>query len=115
MTRVFLSQKMMLNVCSKKQIKTEENIPYRFIVNASSNKDGIVLDCFCGSGTTLVAAQELNRKWIGIDQSEQAIKTVKKKMENLPNDLFSNNDYEFSVGNKKSLIMENFRHLTSAL
>ena len=37
-----------------------------------------MLDCFCGSGTALVAAQELNRNWIGIDKSEHAIKVTKK-------------------------------------
>src|SRR5204863_3820542 len=39
------------------------------ILEASSNKGDIVLDPFCGCGTTLVAAQKLNRKWLGIDIS----------------------------------------------
>lgn len=30
----------------------------------------IILDCFCGTGTTLVAAQQLNRRWIGCDRSK---------------------------------------------
>ncbi len=37
------------------------------IIQASSNKGDIVLDPFCGCGTTVVAAQELEREWIGID------------------------------------------------
>jgi len=54
-----------------------------------------VLDCFCGSGTTLVAAQELNRNWIGIDKSEPAIKVVQKKLNNMPSSLFVKVEYEF--------------------
>jgi adenine-specific DNA-methyltransferase len=38
------------------------------------------LDCFCGSGTTLKAAQELGRTWIGIDKSKEAINVSLKKL-----------------------------------
>lgn len=51
-----------------------------FIIRTSSNKNSIVLDCFCGSGTTLAAAEREGRKWIGIDQSQEALKVVKKKL-----------------------------------
>ena len=66
------------------------------IVCASSNPSSIVLDCFCGSGTTLVASEKLGRKWIGIDQSDEAIKISELKLSK-NNDLFSNNfkKYEF--------------------
>ena len=43
------------------------------IIAASSNEGDVVLDPCCGSGTTLVAAQNLGRSWIGIDLSELAI------------------------------------------
>jgi DNA modification methylase len=53
------------------------------IVRTSSNPGSLVLDCFCGSGTTLVAAQQNNRRWIGIDQSDLAIAAAKNKIEAL--------------------------------
>jgi len=74
---------------------TEKNLELlKFIINASSNEGDLVLDCFCGSGTTLLAAQELNRKWIGIDQSDQAIKIVKKRLGSIPASLFLKVEFE---------------------
>jgi adenine-specific DNA-methyltransferase len=58
------------------------------IIKTSSNKDSIVLDCFCGSGTTLKAAQFNNRQWIGIDQSELAIHITKEKINEIKQDIF---------------------------
>lgn len=52
------------------------------IVRQSSNKDSIVLDCFCGSGSTLHAAQKFNRNFIGADQSQVAIDVATKKLNN---------------------------------
>ena len=66
------------------------------IIRTSSNPESIVLDCFCGSGTTLKSAHLLNRKWIGIDQSEHAIKAIIKKLETIKGDLFIfKPEYEF--------------------
>lgn len=42
------------------------------IIKASSNKDDLVFDSFCGCATTLVAADRLRRKWVGCDVSEKA-------------------------------------------
>lgn len=42
------------------------------IIEASSNEEDIIMDCFLGSGTTISVAEELNRKWIGIDNSKLA-------------------------------------------
>ena len=46
------------------------------IIEASSNPGDTILDCFSGSGTTLAVADLLNRHWIGIDNSHEAIKTT---------------------------------------
>lgn len=49
------------------------------IIEASSNPNDLVLDCFSGSGTTLSSAAELKRDWIGIDNSSEAIRTTLKR------------------------------------
>jgi len=49
------------------------------IVEASSNPGDIVMDCYCGSGTTLAVASELGRRWIGVDKSKEAIRTTLKR------------------------------------
>ncbi|MHB8279340.1 MAG: DNA methyltransferase [Candidatus Humimicrobiaceae bacterium] len=51
------------------------------IVKASSNKEDLILDPFCGCGTTIAVAQRLNRKWIGIDVSPAACKLMKNRVE----------------------------------
>lgn len=50
------------------------------IVKASSNPKDIVLDAFCGCGTALVAAQNLDRQWIGIDISPTACRVMAKRL-----------------------------------
>lgn len=50
------------------------------IIEASSNKDDVVLDAFCGCGTTLVAAQKLGRKWVGIDISPTACRVMSQRL-----------------------------------
>lgn len=56
---------------------TEKN-PYLLerIIKASSNVGDIVMDCFSGSGTTLDLAEQFGRKWIGIDNSSEAIRNI---------------------------------------
>jgi adenine-specific DNA-methyltransferase len=49
------------------------------IIQASSNPNDLVLDCFVGSGTTLSVASEMERNWIGIDNSKEAILTTLKR------------------------------------
>ncbi|MBM3327309.1 MAG: hypothetical protein FJY65_10140 [Calditrichaeota bacterium] len=49
-------------------------------VKAASKEGDIVLDCFCGCGTTLAVAQKLNRRWIGVDISYTAVELVKERL-----------------------------------
>jgi len=51
------------------------------IIQASSNEGDVVLDPFCGCGTTIAAAQKLGRSWIGIDITHMAITLMKKRIE----------------------------------
>ena len=50
------------------------------IINASSNEGDVVLDPFCGCGTTVHAAQKLDRQWIGIDVTHLAISLIQKRL-----------------------------------
>lgn len=50
------------------------------IVQLASNADDVVLDPFCGSGTTLVAAHSLGRRWIGIDINPQAVEIARARL-----------------------------------
>ncbi|WP_298147671.1 site-specific DNA-methyltransferase [uncultured Acinetobacter sp.] len=50
------------------------------IVGLVTDKGDVVLDPFCGSGTTLVAAQSLQRQYIGIDVSEEAVLLTEKRL-----------------------------------
>ncbi len=52
------------------------------IIKASSNKEDIVLDPFCGCATTCVAAERHQRHWIGIDISPKAVDLVRVRLEN---------------------------------
>lgn len=51
------------------------------LVSATTNPGDLVLDCYCGSGTTLEAAAVLGRSFIGIDASEAAIKATVKRLQ----------------------------------
>ena len=60
---------------------TEKNLDLlRLIVSASSGPGDLVLDCFCGSGTTVVAAEELGRNWIAVDNAGLAIATTLRRL-----------------------------------
>jgi DNA modification methylase len=50
------------------------------IVTSASNEEQLVLDPFCGSGTTLLACERLKRRWVGIDASEPAIRITQARL-----------------------------------
>lgn len=51
------------------------------IIRASSNPGDVVLDAYCGCGTTVAVAQRLGRQWIGIDITYQSISLILKRLE----------------------------------
>lgn len=53
------------------------------IIEIASDKGDLVLDPFCGSGTTCVAAKLLNRRFIGIDISDDAVKLAHRRLEEM--------------------------------
>jgi len=53
------------------------------IIKASSKEGDIILDPFCGCGTTIAVAQKLNRRWIGIDVTHLAVSLMKYRLENM--------------------------------
>jgi adenine-specific DNA-methyltransferase len=55
------------------------------IIRASSNEVDIVLDCFCGSGTTAAVAEKLGRSWIACDLGRFAIHTTRKRLLSIDN------------------------------
>lgn len=78
---------------------TEKNLELlKLLVSTSSHENSVVLDCFCGSGTTLKAAQDLGRAWIGIDQSDMAIKIATRRLSCGQRTLHSKkHDFEYLV------------------
>ena len=51
------------------------------IIRTSSNEGDVVLDAYCGCGTTVAVAQRLNRRWIGMDITFQSISLMLKRLE----------------------------------
>ncbi|WXG44707.1 MAG: site-specific DNA-methyltransferase [Promethearchaeati archaeon SRVP18_Atabeyarchaeia-1] len=62
---------------------TEKNLDMlKLIIGTSSNPGDIVLDAYCGSGSSILAAEELGRRWIGIDNSSPSIVTATRRLLN---------------------------------
>jgi DNA modification methylase len=51
------------------------------IIKVSSNEGDIILDIYCGCGTTIAVAEHLKRKWIGVDITYQSISLILKRLE----------------------------------
>ena len=74
------------------------------ILNASSNEGDIVLDPFCGCGTTVAAAEKLGRKWLGIDITILAINLIEKRIkEHFPDARFEIEGIPNSVASAKKM------------
>ncbi|MCL2039993.1 MAG: site-specific DNA-methyltransferase [Bacteroidetes bacterium] len=67
-------------------------LPARIITSILNDTDGIVLDPYCGSGTTIVAAKLLGKKYIGIDISEEYIDFAEQRLENCNTELIKLNE-----------------------
>jgi len=55
------------------------------VINSSSNEGDLILDCFCGSGTTAAVAERLGRRWITCDLGRFAIHTARKRFLGIDN------------------------------
>ncbi len=71
------------------------------IILTSSNEGDVVLDPFCGCGTAVVAAQKLNRRWMGIDITHLAIALQKYRLQD-SFELIANKDYQI-IGEPKDV------------
>ena len=84
------------------------------IIEASSNKNSIVLDCFVGSGTTAAVAEKLGRRWIAADLNKGAIQTTMKRIRNCPDEPrgiahYRVNNYDFQTEHElKEIIVSKY-------
>jgi len=84
------------------------------IIELVTDEGDTVLDPFCGSGTTLVASKLLKRKYIGLDQSKEAIELSKKRLENpikTESDLLKNGKESYINQDPKILEILNRLHI----
>lgn len=81
---------------------TEKNMGFiELIMKTSSDVGSLVMDPFCGSGTTLQVASSLSRKWIGIDKSDLAISVTRSRFPN--GDSLFGQSYDYIDNNPESL------------
>jgi len=74
----------LINATSKERLGYPTQKPESLlerIIEASSNENDIVLDAFCGCGTTLSIAQKNKRRWIGLDISPTSCRVIAKRLE----------------------------------
>ncbi|TJU72549.1 MAG: site-specific DNA-methyltransferase [Mesorhizobium sp.] len=55
------------------------------IIRASTNEDAVILDPFCGCGTTVEAAERLGRNWLGIDVTHYAVTLIERRLSKIEN------------------------------
>ncbi len=54
-----------------------------YLIRTYTNEGDLVLDCFAGSGTTLVASKMLNRRYIGVEKDEKYFKLAEQRLNNV--------------------------------
>jgi site-specific DNA-methyltransferase (adenine-specific) len=84
-----------INSMSKERTGFQTQKPMKLlerIIVASSNEGDIIFDPFCGCGTTIMAAQKLKRKWIGIDITHLAISLIRSRLKEVH--VIANKDYK---------------------
>ena len=95
-----------LNSQSKERIGWPTQKPLKLlqrIVKMTTKENDLVADFFCGCGTSIDAAQSLNRKWIGVDAGKTACEVMQKRMEDR---------HSLFVGiDKKPITLEDFKAL----
>lgn len=67
------------------------------IIRASSNADQVILDPFCGCGTTIEAAELAGRRWIGIDVAVHAVKVIEGRLADLSEKRGRKVDYDIEL------------------
>ena len=73
-----------INPCKQRSIKHPARFPEQLVkdhILSWSNENDLILDPFCGSGTTLKMADSLNRNYIGIDISQEYVDLTNKRLE----------------------------------
>ncbi|MFC1960618.1 DNA methyltransferase [Chloroflexota bacterium] len=96
---------------SERQYQYSRQKPLKLLerlIQRNSNPGDIVLDTFCGSGTTLVAAQNNDREWIGCDISEEACQITQTRLQG-ECELVSDRDYGFLDQQELTTQFEVFR------
>ena len=84
-----------INPMSKERMDFQTQKPIKLlerIISASSNEGDLVLDPFCGCGTSIMAAHQIKRRWIGIDITHLAISIIKSRLKEMY--LVANRDYK---------------------
>jgi DNA modification methylase len=81
-----------LNQASKERLGYPTQKPEALlerIIKASSNENDVILDAYCGCGTTIAVAERLNRRWVGMDITYQSIALILKRLEDTFGDDFT--------------------------
>lgn len=80
------------------------SLPVRCIYSILDENEGIVIDPYCGSGTTCVAAKLLNKEYIGIDISTKYIKMSEERLKN-----YKNEEKIYNIEKEKHFVKKTFK------